>query len=88
MASVATVDLLSAAEWPDFLDGTQACFPAIADGFYDQAKGARGEAKRVCRGCPLRDPCLAWALRTRQVFGVWGATAPADRQKLWKAGVS
>lgn len=85
--SIATVDVLTAAEFPDFLDGREVCRPEIAEGFYDLEEGARGAAARICGRCPLRDPCLMWALRTRQAFGVWGATTPAQRRKLLrKAG--
>jgi WhiB family redox-sensing transcriptional regulator len=39
-------------------------------------------AKAVCRGCPSREPCLAFALTTRQELGVWGGTSPHDRRLL------
>ncbi len=28
-------------------------------------------ARQVCAGCPVRRPCLVYALRTRPVAGVW-----------------
>ncbi len=31
-----------------------------------------GRAKAVCRTCPVRDACRAYALATRQPWGVWG----------------
>ncbi|MED7923575.1 WhiB family transcriptional regulator [Nonomuraea sp. LP-02] len=40
------------------------------------------EAKAVCRGCPVREPCLAYALSTRQAYGVWGGTDPEQRREL------
>jgi WhiB family redox-sensing transcriptional regulator len=39
-------------------------------------------AKSVCRACPSREPCLAFALGTRQDLGVWGGTSPEDRRAL------
>jgi WhiB family redox-sensing transcriptional regulator len=30
------------------------------------------EAKRICAGCPLAEPCLAGALERREPWGVWG----------------
>lgn len=39
-------------------------------------------AKLVCRACPSREPCLAFALATRQELGVWGGTSPEDRRRL------
>lgn len=39
-------------------------------------------AKRVCRRCPVVDPCLQFALRTGQNYGVWGGTTPEERRAL------
>ncbi|MFG1703263.1 WhiB family transcriptional regulator [Nonomuraea sp. M3C6] len=39
-------------------------------------------AKHVCGGCPVREPCLEYALTTRQAYGVWGGTDPAQRREL------
>ncbi len=44
-------------------------------------------AKSVCRGCPVKEACLDYALRTHEPHGVWGglneferrALAPSDR---------
>jgi WhiB family redox-sensing transcriptional regulator len=37
------------------------------------------EAKAVCAACPVRRECLAFALRTEQVHGIWGGTTPDER---------
>jgi len=37
------------------------------------------QAKRVCRGCPVVGECLAWALATREPWGVWGGLTPLER---------
>lgn len=39
-------------------------------------------AKSVCRTCPSREPCLAFALATRQELGIWGGTSPEDRRQF------
>ncbi|MDF2704520.1 WhiB family transcriptional regulator [Nonomuraea muscovyensis] len=39
-------------------------------------------AKEVCRGCPVRQPCLDYAIDTRQMNGVWGGTDPSQRRSL------
>ncbi len=41
-------------------------------------------AKRVCRGCESKDPCLEFALATNQESGVWGCTSEEERRKLRK----
>ncbi|MEV0202431.1 WhiB family transcriptional regulator [Nonomuraea sp. NPDC050691] len=40
------------------------------------------QAKAVCRGCPVRQPCLDYAIDTRQLNGVWGGTDPDQRRSL------
>lgn len=40
------------------------------------------QAKRLCRQCPQRWPCLDWALETRQQFGILGAAAARERRNM------
>lgn len=40
------------------------------------------QAKAVCRRCPVREPCLEWALETDQTLGVWGGTSETERRAL------
>ncbi|QIJ60918.1 WhiB family transcriptional regulator [Streptomyces sp. JB150] len=40
------------------------------------------QAKAVCRRCPVREPCLQWALDTDQSIGVWGGTGETERRAL------
>jgi len=35
-------------------------------------------AKELCRGCPLREPCLARAVERREPWGVWGGEVFVD----------
>jgi WhiB family redox-sensing transcriptional regulator len=39
-----------------------------------------GEAKRICRGCPVQTQCLAWALDNGITDGVWGGTTEDERR--------
>lgn len=41
-----------------------------------------GEAKRICRRCPVADACLDWALRAGEPDGVWGGTTAEERRYL------
>ena len=41
-----------------------------------------GQAKQVCAGCPVRMPCLQWALDSGQEAGVWGGTSEDERRAL------
>ncbi|MCK1820211.1 WhiB family transcriptional regulator [Streptomyces sp. XM83C] len=40
------------------------------------------QAKAVCRRCPVREPCLRFALGTGQALGIWGGTDEAERRTL------
>jgi WhiB family redox-sensing transcriptional regulator len=64
-----------------------ACATADPDLFFPistYAAGARQaeRALRVCAGCPVRRPCLEFAMRTGEKEGVWGGTTPEERIRL------
>ena len=42
-------------------------------------------AKEVCTLCPVREPCLDYALVTNQDSGVWGGTSEDERRSLRRA---
>jgi WhiB family transcriptional regulator, redox-sensing transcriptional regulator len=37
------------------------------------------KAKAICAECPVGRECLAFALRTRQVYGIWGGATEEER---------
>lgn len=39
-------------------------------------------AKAVCAACPVRRPCLTYALATGQEFGIWGGRDENERRLL------
>lgn len=39
-------------------------------------------ALEACRACPVVDPCRAYALADPSLYGVWGGTTEADRDRL------
>jgi WhiB family transcriptional regulator, redox-sensing transcriptional regulator len=43
------------------------------------------EAKRICLGCPVRTPCLKWALGQGILSGVWGGTTEEERRAIRQA---
>jgi WhiB family transcriptional regulator, redox-sensing transcriptional regulator len=58
--------------------------------FYPLGRGAAAaaqaeEAKVLCRTCPSREPCLAFALSTHQELGVWGGMAADERRRLLRS---
>jgi len=40
------------------------------------------DAKRVCRRCVVVGVCLAWALGSREDFGVWGGLSEEERRAV------
>jgi WhiB family transcriptional regulator, redox-sensing transcriptional regulator len=45
------------------------------------------EAKRICRTCPVRSPCLTWALDQGSSSGIWGGTTEDERRALRRAAI-
>jgi WhiB family transcriptional regulator, redox-sensing transcriptional regulator len=43
------------------------------------------QAKEICARCPVRQPCLAYALATGQQFGIWGGLDETERHLLRRA---
>jgi len=39
-------------------------------------------AKAICRSCPVQKPCLDYALRQKEEFGIWGGATPAERENI------
>ena len=39
-------------------------------------------AKAICATCPVREPCLEYALRIREPHGIWGGLNESERQPL------
>ena len=54
-------------------------FPVTTSG---PAAGQVNKAKAVCARCPVRVPCLDFALDSGQAFGVWGGTTGEERRLL------
>lgn len=40
------------------------------------------QAKAICQGCPVREQCLQYALRTGQDHGIWGGLTAGERRGL------
>lgn len=58
---------------------------AERDPFYPahHSDAADRDAKRRCRGCPVRWDCLEWALGTREFgFGIFGGYNPEERRAI------
>ena len=64
-----------------------ACLSADPDLFFPISPGGPSQrqekrAKAVCGACPVKAPCLAFAIETRQVHGVWGGLGEEELARL------
>jgi len=50
--------------------------------FVSARRRREAAAKAICAGCPARAACLAWALDTRQAFGIWGGAGEDERRAM------
>lgn len=42
-------------------------------------------ARKICGDCPVRTPCLEYALAQRIDHGVWGGTSERQRRRILRA---
>jgi WhiB family redox-sensing transcriptional regulator len=52
------------------------------DPFFTGTKEATQAAIAICVGCPVRDDCLTFAVRTGQQYGVWGGQPEQTIRRL------
>jgi WhiB family redox-sensing transcriptional regulator len=50
--------------------------------FYPISDEDASDAKEICSQCPVRQPCLEFALSTREKHGVWGGQTERERRRL------
>lgn len=66
-----------------------ACLNADPEIFFPPPLGAgRAQlalARALCGRCEVREPCLAFALQTRQDHGIWGGTTEQERRARRRA---
>jgi WhiB family redox-sensing transcriptional regulator len=59
-----------------------ACSGLEPEVFYPTSDEAAEEAKAICRACPVREPCLEYALVNRERDGVWGGATERERRRM------
>lgn len=57
----------------------QLFFPGAGD-----STATTREALQMCDTCPVRRPCLDFALADPHLVGIWAGTNPAERRRLRK----
>ena len=59
-----------------------ACRGVDPDIFYPASDEEAEAAKAVCSQCPVRQPCLEYALANRERDGVWGGATERERRRI------
>lgn len=67
-----------------------ACRGPQAEVFFPPAHFERKEeklerehlAKGICDTCPVREPCLKYAIRIKEPHGIWGGLNELERKQL------
>lgn len=55
--------------------------PAV---FFPEYESHTGPAKRICADCPVSEPCGAYAMSQRHLYGVWAGLSERERDRLWR----
>ena len=66
------------------LDGAvcEAVATADYDPFFPESREAEADALAMCSICPVRGACLAFAVDTGQMFGIWGGRTQREVRSL------
>jgi hypothetical protein len=58
------------------------CAGTEPEAFFPEKGGSIRRAKRICQTCSVRGPCLLYALKEEERFGVWGGLDGTERFEL------
>lgn len=64
-----------------------ACKDTPTGMFFTKDADVIAAAKRVCYRCPVRKPCLDYAMYRREPYGVWGGLTVKQRNGLKRNGI-
>ena len=67
-----------AARWRELA----ACRGADLDLFFPERGESADSARRICAACPVRQPCLDYAITNHIVHGIWGGLTERERRAL------
>lgn len=66
-----------------WLNGSQLCAQADPEMWFADDLESMEKAIAICNQCPLREPCLEYAIE-HQVQGIWGGTVEVVRKAIRK----
>jgi WhiB family redox-sensing transcriptional regulator len=67
-----------AARWRELA----ACRGTDLEVFFPERGQSAEPARQVCAGCPVRQPCLDYAITNRIAYGIWGGLTERERRAL------
>jgi WhiB family redox-sensing transcriptional regulator len=73
-----TAPARSAARWRELA----ACRGVHLEVFFPERGGSAESARQVCATCPVRQPCLDYAITNRITHGIWGGLTERERRAL------
>ncbi len=57
-------------------------FPPSSFERKDEKEAREARAKEICATCPVRKPCLEYAIRIKEPHGIWGGLNEVERKQL------
>jgi WhiB family transcriptional regulator, redox-sensing transcriptional regulator len=54
----------------------------------DEKAEREARAKQICNDCPVRQPCLDYAVAIREPHGIWGGLNENERRQLLNSELS
>ena len=57
-------------------------FPPPSSERKDERNVREAGAKAICATCPVREPCLTYALRIHEPHGIWGGLNEVERKQI------
>lgn len=67
------------------------CQSVDPETFFPAPSEPADAAIALCRTCAVQGPCLAWALQSGDLHGVWGGTTARERRAMavvWRSGLA
>jgi WhiB family transcriptional regulator, redox-sensing transcriptional regulator len=62
--------------------GKGKCAELAPDIFFPSDGAGVEVARRICADCPVKTPCLEYAMRNHIDHGVWGGTSERERRRI------
>ena len=67
---------------PDWRNAAECVSHANDVNFFPARGESAAEAKAICAVCPVRQPCLDFALHAKVSFGIWGGLSERERRRV------